>query len=430
MGYGMLLTRSKGEQDPEACLEQVDRLIQSPSLQGSDALCRLIRFLAEHALNSPSEHLKEYQIATEALGRPPGFDPHLDSGVRVQVARLRDKLAEYYSSVGTRDPILIEIPKGSYTLTFQKRTIPVDQNSLGQAASGAAPATYTRSLRSRKTVFIALAFLVGVLAISGVLVTFALHPRPVQAPASANNANQPPTALATFWEPFVHAPEQPFLVFKTLPLVGSYVTGMHLFDSSRDNPKQEIQHFTGIGEAMGMLELAQQFERTGSRFRVKREGLFTIDDARHNDLIYVGSPSSALGMGEILGTREFTFRRQRAGPDPYRWEIGESHPRPGETAIYLGTSDIQPIETDYAIIALKRGLDPSRWTLLLEGTSTEATQAAVDYVCNERSVAGMLNGMHIKYGARLKPFEGLLRVKIADAVPVETELLDLRGTED
>ena len=145
MGYGMLLTRSKGEQDPEACLEQVDRLIQSPSLQGSDALCRLIRFLAEHALNSPSEHLKEYQIATEALGRPPGFDPHLDSGVRVQVARLRDKLAEYYSSVGTRDPILIEIPKGSYTLTFQKRTIPVDQNSLGQAASGAAPATYTEA---------------------------------------------------------------------------------------------------------------------------------------------------------------------------------------------------------------------------------------------------------------------------------------------
>ena len=67
---------------------------------------------------------------------------------------------------------------------------------------------------------------------------------------------------------------------------------------------------------MGMLELAQQFERTGSRFRVKREGLFTIDDARHNDLIYVGSPSSALGMGEILGTREFTFRRQEPAPIP------------------------------------------------------------------------------------------------------------------
>jgi hypothetical protein len=40
----------------------------------------------------------------------------------------------------------------------------------------------------------------------------------------------------------------------------------------------------------------------------------------------------------------------------------------------------------------------------------------------------MLNGLHIKYGAHLKPFEGLLQVKIADAVPVETELLDLRGT--
>jgi hypothetical protein len=426
--YGMLLERSKDELDPEACLDQIDRLISSPLLQGSDGLCRLIRFLAKHALDSPSEHLKEYQIATEALGRSPGFDPHSDASVRIQVTRLRDKLAEYYRSVGTRDPILIEIPKGSYTLTFQKRTIPVDQSFLVQATSGAAPATDTRSPRFRKTVFIALAFLVGVLTVAGVLVARARHPRLVQAPASANNAKHPPTALATFWEPFVHAPEQPFVVFKTLPLIGSYVTGMRLFDPSRDNPKQEIQHFTGIGETMGMLELAQQFDRTGSGFRAKRESLFTIDDARHSDLIYVGSPSSALSVGEILGTREFTFRRQRAGPDPYRWEIVESHPRPGDTGVYYGSSDIQPIETDYAIIALKRGLDPSRWTLLLEGTSTEATQAAVDYVCNESSVAGMLNGLHIKYGAHLKPFEGLLQVKIADAVPVETELLDLRGT--
>jgi len=38
-------------------------------------LCKLLRYLAEHSLDHPGIALKEYQIATEVLGRPAGFDP-------------------------------------------------------------------------------------------------------------------------------------------------------------------------------------------------------------------------------------------------------------------------------------------------------------------------------------------------------------------
>src|ERR1700688_4558765 len=105
----------------EQCFQQIDRLIKSHSLSGSESLCKLLRYLGEHSLDHPGVALKEYQIATEVLGRSGGFDPQNDSTVRVQAGRLRVKLAEYYSHEGPRDPIVVEIPKGSYALTFHLR---------------------------------------------------------------------------------------------------------------------------------------------------------------------------------------------------------------------------------------------------------------------------------------------------------------------
>lgn len=62
----------------QECLDQIDRLISSPFLQCSDNLCRLLQYLTEHTLSSPTHHLKEYQIATEALGRAPDFAHQLE----------------------------------------------------------------------------------------------------------------------------------------------------------------------------------------------------------------------------------------------------------------------------------------------------------------------------------------------------------------
>src|SRR5882757_3977225 len=105
----------------EQCFQQIDKLIKSHSLHTSESLCKLLRYLAEHSLDHPGIALKEYQIATEVLGRSAGFDPQNDSTVRVQAGRLRIKLAEYYAHEGQEDPILVELPKGSYSLTFHER---------------------------------------------------------------------------------------------------------------------------------------------------------------------------------------------------------------------------------------------------------------------------------------------------------------------
>src|SRR6202051_4400614 len=106
----------------QECFQQIDKVIKSHSVHSSESLCKLLRYLAEHSLDHPGIALKEYQIATEVLGRPAGFDPQSDSTVRVQAGRLRVKLAEYYAHEGPDDSVVVELPKGSYSLTFHVRT--------------------------------------------------------------------------------------------------------------------------------------------------------------------------------------------------------------------------------------------------------------------------------------------------------------------
>src|SRR6266851_4828179 len=68
-------------------LAQIEKLLSSHTLHGSESLCKLLRYLANHSLDHPGLSPKEYQIATEVFGRQKDFDPHLDSMVRVQAGR-------------------------------------------------------------------------------------------------------------------------------------------------------------------------------------------------------------------------------------------------------------------------------------------------------------------------------------------------------
>ena len=54
----------------------------------------------------------------EVFGRGEAFDPRTDTIVRVQARRLRSKLKDYYDAEGQTDPIVIELPKGHYGVTF------------------------------------------------------------------------------------------------------------------------------------------------------------------------------------------------------------------------------------------------------------------------------------------------------------------------
>src|SRR6476660_5414352 len=85
------------------CLSQVDCIVRSETFRSSGVLRRLLKFLADKYVSGDAEHLKEYTVAVEALGRASTYDPRHDSAVRIQASRLRQKLAEYYRIEGQSD---------------------------------------------------------------------------------------------------------------------------------------------------------------------------------------------------------------------------------------------------------------------------------------------------------------------------------------
>lgn len=102
---------------------QLDKLLNSQALAGSDQLKRLLRVSVERTLDGQGDSTKEYTLGVEAFGRPDSYDPKIDPIVRVQARRLRTKLQEYYNHEGANDPIVIDIPKGGYIPAFQTRAV-------------------------------------------------------------------------------------------------------------------------------------------------------------------------------------------------------------------------------------------------------------------------------------------------------------------
>src|SRR5579871_4784898 len=121
----------------DALAAEVERILESDTFRNSDALRRLLRFLADKRLAGEADQLKEYSVGIDALGKPATYDPRHDSTVRIQVGRLRQKLAEYYRTEGKDDPLVIDLPKGRFKLTCEES--PALATASTEAADVASP---------------------------------------------------------------------------------------------------------------------------------------------------------------------------------------------------------------------------------------------------------------------------------------------------
>lgn len=97
---------------------ELQAALNSRVFRQSKGLAKLLRYLCGAALLDAPEQLGEYAIATEALGKPPEFKDTKDASVRVELHRLRKRLAQFYEEEGAERPLRIVIPTGSYAPRF------------------------------------------------------------------------------------------------------------------------------------------------------------------------------------------------------------------------------------------------------------------------------------------------------------------------
>jgi TolB-like protein/Tfp pilus assembly protein PilF len=131
------------EVDRSAILSQLERVVSSAVFRSSGRLRGFLQFVVNESLAGNADSLKEFRVGVEVYGKDAEkYDPATDPIVRVEAARLRSKLREYYEGVGAPDPVRIEVPKGSYAPRFS-------------AGNGAGMATASPGLRDTRRPFLA-----------------------------------------------------------------------------------------------------------------------------------------------------------------------------------------------------------------------------------------------------------------------------------
>ncbi|MBB3595997.1 TolB-like protein [Rhizobium sp. BK529] len=106
---------------PEEVRHQLERILVSSDLNRSKRIQTLLSFVVTETLEGRSKYLKAYSIALAIFNRDNSFDPQTDPCVRTAAMRLRSELEMYYLTLGKEDPVLIDIPKGTYVPVFARK---------------------------------------------------------------------------------------------------------------------------------------------------------------------------------------------------------------------------------------------------------------------------------------------------------------------
>lgn len=393
----------------------VSRIASSPHLKTSPRLCEFLFYIAKCAIRDAPEEATEQQIGIRVFGRPPGYNSSEDSIVRTHARLLRQKLEAYFALEGADEDLILDVPKGHYLPVFHNRDHPVVQSVPEVHLTGeidvnpdTTPPGHRASWLTRLKWIAAVAFILVVAAAAALLW------RQARSPVHKE------TAVERFWHPFLSA-DPPLVIYSNALFQGNSTLGLKYAapdPASQTYGDNYVDTYTGIGELSAVYTLTRLFDAHHATFLLKRSLLVTWDVAQSKNLIFIGSRAENPSLRVLPPTTDFTMV---ANPDSAG--IVNHHPLLGEPQVYLRPE--RPLTTDYAILALQPGVQPGRLILVFSGLTTFGTQAAVEFVCDPDSVAGLLKKITGPKG-EIRPFEAVLQTTIGGGVPFETRLVTIR----
>jgi hypothetical protein len=395
--------------DPRLTL--IERVIASNQFRSSLRLCEFLRYIGDCAVKEAPEAATEQQIGVHVFQRAPGYNSSEDSIVRTHARLLRQKLTEYFATDGVAEPTIVEVPKGHYLPVFRLRQsdpppapfpIPVESKTAPVSEAAVKRWYYLRS---------PLGIGLGILLVVVLAGSSLLLARTWQKPVAAKSS------IEIFWAPFLSG-DPPVLIYSNARFLGDSKTGLRYAPTGIDASNEPIvDHYTGIGELTSVYELTKLFDDHHANFVLKRSLLVTWDEAKQRNLIFIGSPAENPSLHALPSLTEFTMM---AKPE-YAGFIND-HPRPGELAVYSRPE--HPLTMDYAVIALKPGVQSGRRTLMFSGLTTLGTQAAVEFASRKDTVGELLKAVSSPSG-EVRPFEALLGVTLEGGVPLQSRLISV-----
>ncbi len=438
--------------EPKEKLAALERILRSSAFAAAESIKHILRFIVEQSISSPEQEVKEYTIATEALGRPEDFDPKADNIVRAQMRRLRRKLEEYYRLDGASDPVRVVIPRGHYHIEFYtQRAGPAPVNGgLAERAGVIRPS------RASSSAFFVWKLLVATLLVLNVVLGVVLYlRRPTSSVKPAERQSALGPGLSQVWQPFLAAREAPLIVYSNALFLMSeqgdlyryFLDGVHALPFGArvqsfaglerrapaprvEGPLSYSDAYTGTGEVVAAAKLAELFARAGRNFSVKRDGIVSFEDIRDTNVVFLGASLEDPVLAQLPIANDLGFEQDVQHAFAGSQIIRDHHPAPGHPSIYALQRDpkTQAITGDYALISFLPGVTPDHAILVLGGISTLGTQAAAEFATSEEDMLTVAQMRAQELGRKpTSPyFQALLAVQIRDGVAAKTDCLLVR----
>jgi hypothetical protein len=332
-------------------------VLASRAFRQSRGLAKLLRYVCSKALLEDAEPITEYTIAVDVLGKPQEFKESKDAGVRVEVHRLRKRLAEFYDQEGAHHSIRIEIPTGQYTPRF----VVCDTDPLAVLLE-TEPPPMASVVVPRRVIPKRLWVAAGLLAFV--------------APALAFVLIRPGDPLDSFWHPVFASPNPILLCF------GNVAGGHRSRANATTVQDLTLLEYHGlpsemmlVPDAITVSKFAGLLQSKGKRYRVASQSEATFADLQSGPAVLIGLANNDW-TERLVGKLRFTLEHRPLGKlvlrdstNPARddWAVDYSMP-------YLS------LTRDYALVV--RVLDPKTEQMVVTaaGLSAFGTLAAGEFL--------------------------------------------------
>ena len=400
---------------PTEWRELLHRVAASPRFRKSNRLRELLLYLGERSLQDPGYVLREQEIGVGVFGRAADYDTSHDTLVRVQVSQLRKKLLEHFSEEGRDEPLIIEIPKGSYVPLFHPRA------ELLEAAPPPTPYLPPLLARApRRGTFVA-GVAAGMLAV-GLAWLIAASVRQLGGNRSVNDlwrqlfANGQ-TTYAVLADVNLMIFEN--LIGRTIP-VSEYET--HEFDRLAERYIPDTAQRALAREVVGRVSTSVSDVLAAREFAVVAAGqhlTLNLVSARDSSSSLVSSQNTIL-LGSLrsnpwisLFEDQLNFRTDYH-EQPAAVRFVNHAPLPGEAGEYWA----EWRRTGFCRVAFLPNPKRTGNVLLISGTDVISTEAGARFVTSEDSVRQLRQKLALRPGEPFPHFEVLLKTQVLnDSVP-------------
>ena len=371
---------------------QVQRIVSSKAFKTSEVHRNLLNYLADKSIAGEAHNLKEYTVGLDVFGKPASYDPRQESVVRMHVGRLRQKLAEYYRTEGADDPIIVDLPKGGFALTFVARPAAPEPDGMPLQAS-AIPQRRGYSARE-----VALAGLLVVALVAAGY--FGVRLSSVQKAETAAPAPGPWTPeLQELWAP---------LLSSERPLMVTLATGGASNGASTPN-------VTGVGTANAAFLLGQFLGQRKHNVFPIRSDVLSMGEIAMGDVIFVGPTVGKPQIKEIPPV-DAAFVLTPEG-------VKNVKPAAGEPAFMADTPKItqngQEVEESHALISSLPGLYGNGSILYFEGNQIASVMGAVQAMTDPDLASQLVARLKRNTAILPRYYQVVLKVKAMDETPVD-----------